>query len=38
MALFKPAPTFEGLCADLQAAIGQAVRTQEATAMFHEQG
>jgi hypothetical protein len=36
LALFKPAPTFEGLCADLRAAIATATRTRE-TAAFYQQ-
>ena len=36
MALFKPALTFEGLCADLRAAIGQTIRTKEAVSFFEE--
>ena len=36
LALFKPAPTFEGLCADLRAAIGQIIRTKEAVSFFEE--
>ena len=36
MALFKPALTFEGLCADLRAAIGQTIRTKEAASFFEE--
>ena len=35
LALFKPAPTFEEICADLRAAISQAVQTKEA-ALFLE--
>lgn len=34
LALFKPAPTFEGLCADLRSAIGTAVRNQEAVSLL----
>ena len=29
MALYKPASTFEGVCAKLRSAIGTAMRTQE---------
>ena len=29
MALYKPANTFEGVCAKLRSAIGTAMRTQE---------
>jgi hypothetical protein len=36
LALFKPAPTFEGLCADLRSAIGQTVRTKEVALFFEE--
>lgn len=36
LALFKPAPTFKGLCADLRAAIGQTVRTKETASFFEE--
>jgi hypothetical protein len=36
LALFKPAPTFKGLCVDLRAAIGQTVRTKETASFFKE--
>jgi hypothetical protein len=32
--LFKPAPTFKGLCADLRAVIGQTIRIKEIVLFF----
>jgi hypothetical protein len=31
LALYKPAPTYEGVCADLRSAVGTAIRTQESS-------
>lgn len=36
LALFKPAPTFEGLCADLRAAISTAARSKESSSFLME--
>ena len=35
LSLYKPAPTFEGLCADMRSAIGTAVRSQQARSAYH---
>ena len=37
LALYKPANTFEGVCAELRSAIGTAVRSRESTSAFHAQ-
>jgi hypothetical protein len=37
LALYKPALTFEGLCADLRSAIGTAVRTKEQNTFYQTQ-
>jgi hypothetical protein len=37
LALYKPANTFEGVCAELRSAIGTAVRSRESTSAFHTQ-
>jgi hypothetical protein len=37
LALYKPANTFEGVCAELRSAIGTAVRSREPTSAFHAQ-
>jgi hypothetical protein len=36
LALFKPATTFEGLCADLRSAVGTAVREKQTVAYLQE--
>jgi len=38
LAIFKPAVTYEGLCADLRAAVGTAERAQQQNAVFVQDG
>ena len=37
LALYKPSPTFEGICAELRSAIGTAMRSHEAKSSFTTQ-
>jgi len=37
LALYKPSPTFEGICAELRSAIGTAMRSREAKSTFTTQ-
>jgi len=37
LALYKPSPTFEGICAELRSAIGTAMRSREAKSSFTTQ-
>jgi len=37
LALYKPSPTFEGVCAELRSAIGTAIRSREAKSTFTTQ-
>ena len=36
LALYKPADTFEGVCAELRSAVGTAMRTQESQQFYTE--